>query len=315
MHIRTEVNAALAGLLALQLLTAAGAIGLLGRTGPAIEQILEENAASIRAVEQMQRALASPDPGARQAQFEAALGRAQRNLTEEAERGPLDEIERRASRAMGGDPRAREAALEALEALARINHDRMAQAEGEARRLSRAGAWAAVVLGLISFMIGVLVSRWLARRVLAPLDELASVAAAHEAGDPYRRATVRGASEEIVGVGQTLNQLLDERTQDTIDRGWERDEELPHQRALSGMIDQLDRPAVILYQGRVLSANQPALEVLSDDDGAWRQAMREALEGDDEDRGRAHWLELDEELWLAQLPEGQGPTPRAREQE
>src|SRR5690606_10406021 len=86
MRIRDEVRLGVGALLAIQVLTMIAAVALLARMTPAIDQILENNEKSIRAVERMLLVLAEPPPGPgqpdlRRAHFERALAEAQGNIT------------------------------------------------------------------------------------------------------------------------------------------------------------------------------------------------------------------------------------------
>jgi uncharacterized membrane protein len=94
--LRQEILLAWAALVLAQVLTLAGAVGLLARMTPAVGRIMEDNERSIAAVESMLAELGSSgvDPGAR-LRFEEALADARANVTEEAEPAELDRIETR----------------------------------------------------------------------------------------------------------------------------------------------------------------------------------------------------------------------------
>ena len=199
MNLRTRrrLTLSIGFLLAIQLVTSAGAIVLFARMTPAIERILRENVYSAEAVEVMLGALAEAeqDPGARE-RFFGALARAKDNVTEEDERPPLATLERVGDRAISGDAAATTEALTALRKLGAVNRSAMQRADQDAQRLGSAGAWAAVFLGLAGLFASALTVRRLHRRLLLPLSEIVAVARAARANDPRRRADGHGREAE-----------------------------------------------------------------------------------------------------------------------
>ena len=198
-------------LIALQVVTSFGAIGLLGRMSPAIEEILNENVASNEAAEEMLSALAlgAGETGGNRV-FADALERARRNVTEEQEVPVLDRIERYGNAALAGDTTAFEPAVIALGELIRINRAAMWKANATAKRLGRAGAWSAVVLALAAFGTGVLIVRHAQMRIFAPLARLTAVLQAWRNGDVHRRCHAATAADEMQRVLESVNALLDQ---------------------------------------------------------------------------------------------------------
>lgn len=164
MHLRKQSRAVFGIILALQLATSFGAIALLTRMGPAIAVVAEENVESLAAVEGMAAALAlAPGEDARAA-FLAQYERADRNITETAEEPLLQSIKSDADRALSGDPLIRARIVANLHQLAEVNRSALRESDEEAQRLAQAGAWAAVILALTSFVLVRLVSIRVDRR-------------------------------------------------------------------------------------------------------------------------------------------------------
>lgn len=217
MELRREVLLAIGSLILVNLLLAFGAVGLFARMGPAIERILQENVYSITATEEILGELAATGsaalPDDARARVGQALQRAQQNVTEDDERPVLAALERRLPPAMAGDRASRELVVADLQRLIGINRDAMGRVDEEARRLGSAGAWAAVLLGFLSFVLSLLVVVRLQRSFVGPLLELSEVMARVHRGDHWRRCHAKAAPREVVRVMEAVNQLLDERVQ------------------------------------------------------------------------------------------------------
>ncbi len=260
MRVRDEIRLAVIALLVVQIITSFAAIGLLSRMSPAIERILQENVYSISAVEDMFAVLAidgSAD-AAEVEKFEEALSRAQSNVTEEAETPQLEIIEDASGRDLS-EPSTRQNIVEALHELGRINRESMREADVFAKRLGTAGAWAAVFLGVLGFILSVLAVRRLSRRILSPLDELSATVHAHAGGDPHRRCYLEDAPEELRQVGETINAFIDDAVQrDAVSR---RHVEDVTRAATLHYLDSLDGSVWLCdSDGEIIAANQSALE-------------------------------------------------------
>ena len=269
MRIRNEILLPIGALLAILCLVVFGAITLLARMAPAIEHIRGENLESIQASEEMLAALvlAVRDPERARVRFHHGYERARRNVTEPTEEPHLDVLERVAPGALAGNEDERQTAMQALNALAAINHDSTARADAQAQRLGRAGAWAAVILGLLAALFSVLAVRRLVRAMVTPIDALYATALAHQAGDPYRRVGAQHGAEELSVVGRTVDELLDrvmltrppaKRESTTSDAQY---------RALLHFLDTLPHPAAVVdVSGTVVAANQGGLARLAEVD-------------------------------------------------
>ncbi len=213
MELRRELLLSIGVLVALNLLLAFGAIGLFTRMGPAIERILNENVKSIVAAEEILAQLADgreASPRVR-AQVEEALAVAERNVTEAEEPAVLEALRQVLPAALDGTPPARQQAAAAVRELIEINRAAMDRADARARGLGSAGAWAAVFIGALSFLLSVVVVSRLESRFIRPLSELHQVVLAARRGDKMRRCQLLDAPHEVVQVAEAVNELLDDR--------------------------------------------------------------------------------------------------------
>lgn len=287
-----ETRAGLWALLLLQLGTSMTAIVLLGRMGPAIERIIDDNVYSTLAVEDMLAALAH---GQAHDAFLDAYGRARSNVTEADEVPLLDTIERWDQAALEGDPAAQAEILEALQGLAEVNRRSIIRADQAASRLSLAGAWAMAILGLVGFLVSMGVWRRIDLRVLQPLQEVATVVGAVRRGDRHRRclAPIEGTSG---GLAHDVNWLLDHRAAPVPAPA----DDPTVRRALIAVLDHcIDTPVVVgTSDGAVVTANAAALAASVPTRSLARSVARdEAVEG---------WTvePLGTDLWLARQQVG-----------
>lgn len=264
MSLRQELLLAWAALVVVQVLTLAGAVGLLARMTPAVSHIMEDNERSIAAVESMLAELGSSqvDPGAR-LRFEEALADARTNVTEETEPEQLDRIEAGYPAAFTGDPIARERVTVALRSLAAINREAMAESASRASAVGRTGAWAAAVLGLLSLMAAVGMKRRLERRVIEPTEATAAAVKAIENGDGHRQCPVHGPSE-IAALGRGIEALRQRPTHTTVHHDTRHDE----RKLLLALLD--GEPGVVFLvddRGTVLHASLAGTNALLADAG------------------------------------------------
>jgi hypothetical protein len=215
MDLRRELLSTIGTLVVLNLLLAFGAIGLLVRMGPAIELILQENVYSIVATEEVLAELADAGGAALYEQarlrVQMSLDRAQKNVTEAAERPVLAALERALPGAMAGEAGARRQAVQAVRELIHINREAMRAVDEEARRLGSAGAWAAVLVGFVSFLLSLLVVVRLQKRFVRPLVDLYEVLEGAREGNHLRRCRISDAPREVSQVLLSVNTLLDDR--------------------------------------------------------------------------------------------------------
>lgn len=262
MRIRHEASVGIGSILLLQVLLSALAIVLLTRMGPAIERILEDNVFSSQAVQEMLAVLADPEADTdpvRIARFEDAFERARENVTEEGERPFIAEIRRHRAAALRGELPARHAVIVALEGLAEVNRQSMVRSDLRARRLGQAGAWAAAVLGAISFALGIMVYQRLRLRLELPVELLRLTLHRLRTGDMRARCVIAEAPVELRDVARDLNVVLDrwlmESAGSTTAEG--RREATDVRRLLVLLLDRESAPVVVLgADGRAVAMNQ-----------------------------------------------------------
>lgn len=215
MELRRELSLMMGGLVLLNVLLAFGVIGLLVRMGPAIEQILKENVLSIETAEEVLVVLAESEAGGvseiGRFRIRDALERLESNVTEPGEGPILTSIEGGLGQALSGDVSARESLVRQLRELIRVNRDAMNVADARAQRLGRAGAWSAVLVGVLSFSLSLLVLGRMGRRLVRPLLELHAALEAARQGEHFRRCHAHQVPVEIRQVLDSVNSLLDER--------------------------------------------------------------------------------------------------------
>ena len=202
-------------LILLNLLMALGAIWVLARMTPAIEEILSRNGQSLEACEEMFAVLAEapadPAGGAGfRDNFRQALLRAEANVTEKEEPQALEVIRRNYPAAFLGNGAAREATVAAIRLLAASNRRAMIEAEARARHLGTAGAWGVVFMALTVFVVGLLFKRALYRNLVAPLEEVDNVLAARRNGDRMRRCNTIDMPRDVRRVLGDINDVLDQ---------------------------------------------------------------------------------------------------------
>lgn len=217
MELRRELLLTVGALVSLNLLLAFGSIGLLVRMGPAIELILHENVYSIVAGEEMLADLAesggAPLSADARDRVKRSFENAKKNVTEPSERPVIDSLEGHLEQAMSGDAEARRQIVADIRKIIRINRDAMRSVDEEAQRLGSAGAWAAVLVGFISFLLSLYVVMRLQNRFVRPLVDLYQVLESARQGDRLRRCRLADAPREVIQVTQSVNELLDERLQ------------------------------------------------------------------------------------------------------
>jgi len=198
-------------LVGLNLLMALGSIWVFMRMTPAIEVIIARNERSLQASEDMLLVLATGDGDtlAGQQRFDAALLRAQENITEPQEADCVDTISGNYSAAIHGDQVARSSVLSALVRLAHINREAMVSADKRAKQYGYAGAWGVVFMALGVFVAALLFMRSMRNNLIEPLEQIHEVISAQLDGDTIRRCAASHARRDIKNIYEGLNELLD----------------------------------------------------------------------------------------------------------
>ncbi len=214
MQLRRELILYLATLVLLNVALAFISTGLFARMGPVISLILTDNVPSMDAATDILSEFAaapgplSPDALAR---ADAALARAEANITESSEKAPIASIRRLLPPAATGEPAARAALIDAVHSLNVANRQAMSTVSDNARRLGSAGAWTAVFVGVSSLGLGLLIILQLRRRLVLPVLELHDVLRSVRHGDRFRRCRQMEAPIELKETAQSVNVILDER--------------------------------------------------------------------------------------------------------
>lgn len=208
MQLRREFRLAFGAIFGLQLATSFGAIALLSRMGPAIERVAAANVDSLGAIEDM---LASLGLDGSAEEFSRAYERARGNVTEPDENPLLDEVGRQMEAAYQGDAAARASIVRILRRLSEVNREAMQRADDEAQRLATAGAWAAAMLALLSFLAAKLLAQRAEHRLITPLFDVYSTLQAAKRGDRRRRCNIPRGAAEIEQIAVRVNALLDTR--------------------------------------------------------------------------------------------------------
>ena len=223
MNLRTRILLGYGYLVALLVLTAAGAGLAFQQLGANIGRVLEDNYQSVRAsmgmLESLERqdsatlTLLLGDEGSRellvssQAAFDSSLAQAGQNITLEEERRIIPQIRHR----FGAYLAARDSLLaqrperplsayqettyprfvrvkDSVLKLLQVNHEAMLQADRQNQRIAgRRAAILGVVVALALLSVGI-TGRSLGRSLLERMTELQEVTAAIAAGDGFRRA-------------------------------------------------------------------------------------------------------------------------------
>ena len=201
-------------LVGLNLLMAFGTIGIFSRMTPAIALIIERNGYSIKACADMLSlvALAGGDSLSAEGKklFMAAFERTRSNVTEPEEPAVLKEIEDNFPAVFQGAAAAREATVNSIVHLSKINQTAMVKADRKAQQLGQAGAWGVVFMAISAFLAGMLFIKNLARRVITPLEEIHAVLIAHRNGETMRRCTGTNLAQDMRAVFTGINDILDQ---------------------------------------------------------------------------------------------------------
>lgn len=272
-----EIRAGIGSLVAVQIFVALATIGLLVRMAPAIAHILEEDVSSTAAVEEMYASFALRDCGLSipeaEARFEQAADQAYLHAAAPDEVALINSLEPAWRRAMAGDCDSRDRVAVTLDRIADLNRAQMYKADHQARQLGAAGAWAAAILGLVTFATSAVIIRQFTQRVAIPLSEIEAVLLSASQGDPYRRCRRIDGPAEYSVIAARLNQLLDRRLAS-------HEDEDPQIRAndralLQHLLDRIGEPCVAVDRsGAVIAANDQAMDVLA---GSGIDSLADAL--------------------------------------
>ena len=192
-----------------------GALYLIERIVPAIDEILNENAYSVSSVLQMQESLliATKESNNRdlEDEFWKAFQNAQSNVTIEGETHLLSEINALAISYWKGDPSQLPSMALKLKQLADLNLSAMKEKNRQAKTIGLGGAWALGFLILFALIVQLSLQKRLFDSLIDPATDLFTVILDYKAGNPLRRFSgSQNVAKEIRQTGDRLNQILDE---------------------------------------------------------------------------------------------------------
>lgn len=201
-------------LIVFNLMMAFGSIWVFMRMAPAIEIIIDQNGKSLHACEEMLSILAlanseENDIAHLEVEFQKALSRANRNITEKEEPAVIDAITKNFVRAFNGSSEDKKEAVSDILYLAKINRQAMVSADLKARQFGNAGAWVIVFMASTLFLVGMLFIKGMQKNLVGPLEEINSVLLAVKNGDSMRRCTGSNFSKDVRFLLEEINDMLD----------------------------------------------------------------------------------------------------------
>jgi hypothetical protein len=189
----------------LNLIVGIGAISLVERLVPAIDEILRENAFSVAAAATMHEAILL----SQQEKFEKALTFAQSNVTLDSEKPVLTDIAALGTEYWAGNLEKRSQLSEKITELSAINLTKMREKEDKARLLGLSGAWALGFLIVFAIVLQLILRSRIIDTQMEPISDLLSVLRDYSEGNSLRRFRNSNAGTEIQKGGQMLNDILD----------------------------------------------------------------------------------------------------------
>ena len=188
------------------LLAIAGIRGFL-MLAPAIEQINEHNTQSLYITEQMMSALTvKKDINL----FEQALKDGEANITEQGEAEAIKKIEKNYKSSFN-NPNLREVTVDNIIELSRLNRLAMKDAALKAKKLSSAASWVIVFLAIMTWGLGIILMRTLAKNIIKPIDELTDVLISYNKGNTLRRCPKLAPNQVFQKIYDSINTLLDKK--------------------------------------------------------------------------------------------------------
>lgn len=189
-----------------------GALYLIERIVPAIDEILKENAYSVSSAVLMQESLNSSNNGNSQKkeQFWQAYEKAKSNITIKGEEELILEIKNLGEAYWNGSESSLNSLSQKVVLLAEMNLHEMNKKNTNARAIGLAGAWALGFLVLISLIIQLILRKRLFLSLIQPTTNLIAVINDFVSGNYQRRVPHdNDASNELKNASAQLNKLLD----------------------------------------------------------------------------------------------------------
>ena len=189
------------------LLLSFGAVWSLQRMDPEIKRIYERNVVSLDACEKMLLALAEPVVDRKT--FAEALQTAGNNITENGELETVEKIRSLAHSINSGNIDERRQLTREIIKLTNFNKSAIIESALQAQKVRQAGAWGMVFLTLFFFVAALFFEQRLRRKLLMPLQEIASVMEENLQGDHFRRCYLPDASKDMKKIFAAINDLID----------------------------------------------------------------------------------------------------------
>lgn len=203
----------------LNIIICLGAIFLVERIIPAINNIIDENAFSVTSSVNMLQTVSSADlisnpedVQKNQVIFWTNFENAKKNITLKSEIEIINHIEFTAKDYWAGNKDMKANLTESLVQLANVNLKDMKKKELKAENISLTGAWAVGILLIFSVGIQLVLRGKILNGLILPLEGIASLLQDYKNGNSIRRFTdQRGHLNEIRQTGVLINNILDSK--------------------------------------------------------------------------------------------------------
>lgn len=206
----------------LNLIIGLGAVFLLERLDPAIDQILRENALSVEAALGMQEELISYannqsediDRKTYEESFWRSYEKAKKNITLSEENALVEKVKNLGGYFWGEEEDAKKVYLDLLSSvqiLAETNLKAMSDRQVKARQISQTGAWSLGFLLFLTTLLQLLLRNKILNQLINPMRVLCKVIVDYSKGNILRRYHFLNCSTDIKEAGTALNKILDKK--------------------------------------------------------------------------------------------------------
>lgn len=198
----------------LVILISATSVVLLERLAYSAKEVVQTNAYSVKATQEMLALLAgdsSPASSAFQQGFQKAMIEAEAHISHEGEKGLLTVIREQYQvlRLEPDNQRVRMVLVRSISELSQVNRIAMIEADESVSFFSIAGGWAIVGLTLVGYLIGRMSLTNLNKGALQPMAEICVVLNDWEAGNNLRRINTSRVTGDMRRSQEIINRLLD----------------------------------------------------------------------------------------------------------
>jgi hypothetical protein len=189
---------------------------MIERMGPQIDQVLAENVPFLQASESLLEILARRDFPMRPStedRFHQALKQVGKRIVYENQKNLIVRLNELAPQVGAGESRAIAEFVETLTRLGEIHRRIMRDVDRELSFERIAGAWAIVLMGVVSTLVSFMVLLRVERRVIRPVADMLKALTEWAKGNHLRRLKCSGeGSKEIRDAMQVVNDLMDSRS-------------------------------------------------------------------------------------------------------